>query len=577
MALTKCGGAPDEKTRVLRHSFDEAPRTLDPLRASTVYTNFVLLNAYDTLYAYKYLARPYELKPNLASAMPTVSADGLTLTIPLKPDVFFADDPAFANGKGREVTAHDVVYSIRRHFDATNLSQGAWLWRDRIVGLDQWGRDGADENADIAGLRALDDHTLQITLTGPFPQIVHTLAQGFSVVVPREAVDTYGQELAVRTVGSGPYRVTAFDSTSVTLERNPRFRSEPVDLDYEGYDAEEHAGYNLDRIDGRSPPFVDRIEIDFIPEDASRMTSLTKGDEVQVARVPAPLYENYLSSKVPPSLKPAYAQDYNVLGVLEPGFLYHSFNLAHPDFGYSDDPEQDQRNRALRCAIIKGFDWPTRNERFYAGVGQVFPGAIVPVSPEYRADADQTSITHDPEGARRLLAENGWTADTLPPLVYAVSASVRQQQLFEQFRGFMQAIGYPREKIRLKQYATFGDLAEAWKLSELPLINKGWTLDYPDLENIFQLFYGPNQAPGSNEANYQNPEFDALYRQASVMPPGPERTALYHRMNQMTIDDCVSISGLSRSIIFMWHRDVIAYPDRNIVGGHWTRYADLID
>ena len=171
--------------------------------------------------------------------------------------------------------------------------------------------------------------------------------------------------------------------------------------------------------------------------------------------------------------------------------------------------------------------------------------------------------------------QHGWNDETLPKLVYGVSSSVRQTQMFEQFRGFMQAIGYPREKIVLKQYATFGDLSQDWKNARLPIVNKAWGLDFPDAENTLQLYYGPNGSPGSNDTNYRNPEYDRLYEEASVLAPGPERTAIYRRMNQMTIDDCLAMTGLSRTMIFLWHKDVIAYPDRNIVGGYWARFVDI--
>ena len=112
-------------------------------------------------------------------------------------------------------------------------------------------------------------------------------------------------------------------------------------------------------------------------------------------------------------------------------------------------------------------------------------------------------------------------------------------------------------------------------LGELHLVAKGWGLDYPDAENTLQLFYGPNGSPGSNDANYNNPEFDRLYEQAAVMQPSPERTAIYRRMNQMVIDDCVGIMSLSRTRIMMWHKDVIAMPDREIVGGFFMKYVDI--
>jgi hypothetical protein len=61
------------------------------------------------------------------------------------------------------------------------------------------------------------------------------------------------------------------------------------------------------------------------------------------------------------------------------------------------------------------------------------------------------------------------------------------------------------------------------------------------------------------------------------MLPSPERTEIYQRMNEMIIDDCVAISGLSRTRIFLWHKNVIAMPDREIVGGGFLRFVDILD
>ncbi len=84
----------DADLKVYRHSMDGAPTNLDPVQSATIYSNFVTLNTYDTLFRYKYLKRPYELTTNLAAAMPQVSDDGLEYVIRLKKGVRFVDDAA---------------------------------------------------------------------------------------------------------------------------------------------------------------------------------------------------------------------------------------------------------------------------------------------------------------------------------------------------------------------------------------------------------------------------------------------------------------------------------------------------
>ena len=573
-AVRQPSASPDLKT--YRHAMDQAPTSLDPTQSANVYANHVVVNAYDTLYAYKYLARPYQLKPNLAVDFPTVSADGLTYTIHIKQGVRFIDDPSFPDGQGRELVAEDFVYSIKRQFDPKNQPQGAWLWQGRIAGLEEWKAAGADYDRPVSGLRALDRYTLEIQLTRPYPQLVDTFAQGYSAIVPREAAEKYGKALGVHPVGSGPFRLVSYDSSRVVMERNPWYRKEPIDLLAEGYDPATQAYTGVEAIEGRSPPFIDRLEIDFITESSAAWTSFNKGNEVQFATVPVEQVDRVLASKKPVRLQPEYADRFHVYSGLEAGFVFTAFNMDFPGFGYSPDPERARRNKALRCAIIKGYDWDARNQSWYFGLANYFPGIIVPLSPEYDPDLSRASVTLDVAGARRLLRDNGWTAENLPTLVYGTTAGVTERLFFEQFRAWMRAIGFPHDKVVRKTYATFGDISRAWKRGELPLVAKGWGLDYPDAENTLQLFYGPNGSPGSNDANYRNPEYDRLYEQSSVMLASPERTTIYRRMNQMVIDDCVAITGLSRTRIYLWHKNVIAVPDREIVGGFFLKYVDVL-
>ncbi len=575
--LAGCGNqasAPATTGSVYRHSIDGAPSTLDPAQAATIYSNVVVVNVFDTLYRYKYLARPYELAPNLATGFPDVSDDGLSYTFRIRSDARFSDDPAFPDGAGRRVTVHDLIYSLKRHFDPSQRSQGAWLWSGRIRGLDAWGENGADYAQPVEGLEAIDDHTLQITLTEPYPQLVYTLATGFSALVPREAVEHYGREFGVKPIGSGPYELASFDNTLARLERNPNFRREPLDLAAEGFDATAHGGLGLERLDGGVYPFTDRLEIHFIEENAARWSAFSSG-EVDNVMVPNEQVESVLSNHDPIEFQPEINARYHSHAGLEAGFVYAGFDMADERFGRHPDPQRDAANRALRCAIRNAFDWQARNDTFYYGIGEIFPGVIPPVVPEFNPDRSRQSVQYDLAKGKALLAEHGWTAETLPELTYGLVSSVQQRQMYAQLRAQMVELGFPMDKIAADTFASFGDFSRAMKNRRLDLFFLGWTLDYPDAQNTLQLFYGPYETPGSNNFNYRNPEFDALYEQAATMQPGPERTALYRRMNGMVIDDCVAISGLSRTRIHLWNKDVAMLPDREILGGFFMRFVDV--
>lgn len=113
--------------KVLRMFLSTSETGLDPAVASDNATLSLLENLFDPLLRYDYLARPARLRPNTATAMPEVSADGLTYTFRIRPGIHFTPDPAF-KGVKREMTAQDYVYSIKRLSDPATRSPWAAMF-----------------------------------------------------------------------------------------------------------------------------------------------------------------------------------------------------------------------------------------------------------------------------------------------------------------------------------------------------------------------------------------------------------------------------------------------------------------
>lgn len=120
------------------------PNSLDPVRGSSTYDNRACGFVYESLLEYEYLHRPFKLKPCLLEEMPESFDNGKRFRFKLKKGIRFHDDPCFPDGKGREVIADDVFYSLKRMADNQNQPKGWWLLKDSIVGFDEY-RDQQNE------------------------------------------------------------------------------------------------------------------------------------------------------------------------------------------------------------------------------------------------------------------------------------------------------------------------------------------------------------------------------------------------------------------------------------------------
>jgi ABC-type oligopeptide transport system substrate-binding subunit len=94
------------------------------------------------------------------------------------------------------------------------------------------------------------------------------------------------------------------------------------------------------------------------------------------------------------------------------------------------------------------------------------------------------------------------------------------------------------------------------------LFRWGWNADYPDPENFFFLLFGENAKVGKggeNAANYQNSDFDRLFRAMRNLPDGPERLALIRQMQELLRRDAPWVFGVHPqrfSLRHQWYRNL---------------------
>ena len=114
------------------HVASTSIETLDPQRYNDDPSYQVQFAIFEGLYEWDYLT-PSQLAPDTAMGMPTITDDGRTWTIRLKPGIHFTDDAAFKS-KRRELVADDYVYTLKRVLDPAMQRGGNPVATDLLVG-----------------------------------------------------------------------------------------------------------------------------------------------------------------------------------------------------------------------------------------------------------------------------------------------------------------------------------------------------------------------------------------------------------------------------------------------------------
>jgi oligopeptide transport system substrate-binding protein len=602
------GGTPVYKDApVVRYdTYGSAVRSIDPTTCGDTTSAGIQGSFYEGPYTYHYLLRDKGrpiIVPQLASAMPRFSEDKRTVTIPLRQGVKYQRNPCFGmlndeTPKTRTVRAEDFVLAFQRIADYHNVNVSlAWAFlSNKIVGLDQFREktrqykagDFSRYDLDVEGLQAIDEHTLQLKLTEPFPQLTMILALNNYAPCPREAVDywlTLDEEgnpipvpersvefhTAEMVVGTGPYVLDTFARKNrIVLRRNPDFREDTYPtaesmLAIAGERGFEKAARswidelrNRGLLDdaGKAMPFIDVVSLKFVAETYPNwMLFLSKRKDA--TGIPPELYEGVISPDKD------LAESWRKRGIYlskswYPAVYWFAFNMEDPVLGAS---------KSLRQAMCLSYDVEShikvlsngRGRRAVNTVpGDFKAGIAAGPGPYYRFDVE--AAKKKIAQAKQELAEKGLLADgKIPVIKVDLSDSSYARNMAEFARRQFARIGVRIEPV----YNDWPTLQQKVHNKLSQIYTMGWHADYYDSETFLQLYYSPNIKKGTNNTNYSNPEYDKLFERARVMFDSPERTKLYAEMIHLVGEDC-PVLLLSQPqtylLCYAWYRNVLQHP-----------------
>jgi len=446
------------------------PPTLDPALVQDatsaeyivhLYSGLVRLNAYLTVV------------PDLASWW-EIDDSGRTYTFYLRDDIVFAN--------GRDITSEDIVYSIERACSPEMASPVALSYLSDIIGVQDYARGETDH---IAGLKAVSDDIVEMTIDAPKAYFLARLSYPVSYVVDREQVEQEGDRWMLHPNGSGPFVLESLTQETIVLAPNGNYY-------------------------GR-PPSLDRVE--YILQGGYAIT-MYENDELDLVQVPPSEMERMLDPENPLSGE--------LHGAPELSVTYVGFDVTTPPFA----------DLAVRQAFAQAIDRDKIADLVLQGTASAAHSILPPGMPDHDEDLDV--LPYDPDRARNLLAGSDYGAgNALPEIVLATSGT----------SGYMDSVTAAivtmledNLDVRIQVHQVeWSDFLRDLNQQRYQMYIAGWIADYPDSENFLDLLF--HSQSNQNHTGYANAEVDDLVERARVESDSNVRASLYHQAECLILSD----------------------------------------
>jgi peptide/nickel transport system substrate-binding protein/oligopeptide transport system substrate-binding protein len=454
------------------------PTSLDPDKASTVIDENILSEIYDGLVVYDGQG---QLVPG-AAARWDIDPSQTVYTFHLRPEGRWSN--------GDPVTADDFVFALRRLMTpATGAVYANILYTLRNAQQVNTGK----LPPDALGARAIDPLTLELTLERPVPYFLEQLAHMTALPLHAASVETYGEGFVRpgRLIGNGAFVLKDYvPNDRIVLAKNPYYYDAAhVALDEEIFLPLEDRAAALRRFLAGEILSYDDVPLD------------------QIGFVRAHLGQEF---KVAPYL----------------GSYFYAFDTRQKPF---DDFRVRQ---ALSMVIDRDF----LAERIWGGTMEasqsfVPPGIPSYGTPEQPAWADLSPFDREDE-AKRLMQAAGYGPGHPLILEFRYNTSENHKATAIAIADMWKPLG-----VEMRLLNTDGTSHFAYLHGKNPfdVARDGWVADFPDAQNF--LFLAQSDNKGLNDANYANPQYDALMHTAEVAPDPDKRRDLLHQGEALLLRD----------------------------------------
>ena len=269
--------------QTLRFPSDSDIGTLDPAQINAETDVELYQNLFDGLLKFD---DNLKVIPDIATALPTISADGMTYTFKLNANAKFWN--------GHAVKASDFIYSFSRSAAEGGNAYGSNF--DHVVGYDVVSatKDWAHNQTMLSGMSAPDDHTLVIKLISPWYVFSTELALASAAQVVDPTVvntdDANWWSKPATAVGTGPYKMVSYiPKQSAAFDAVPNWWGSPqptvqhVKIDFigdmsQGVAKYEQGGYDLIGYGGMGSdtPTADILRIQADPTLSKQLKFVNK-------------------------------------------------------------------------------------------------------------------------------------------------------------------------------------------------------------------------------------------------------------------------------------------------------------